>query len=90
MLGWICEKMVIQESAPRGGRFSTSDSIATTNNASACNSSCVANEDYSTAVRNGSLDNAHTSDPSSRSERLGGKPSTLVQHAQHTSGSSNG
>jgi hypothetical protein len=27
MLGWIREKTATQESAPRGGRFSTSDSI---------------------------------------------------------------
>jgi hypothetical protein len=31
MLGWIREKMAIQESAPGGGRFFTSDSIVIRN-----------------------------------------------------------
>jgi hypothetical protein len=42
------------------------------------------------AVGNDSWDNAHTSNPSSRGEGLGGNPSTLVQHAQCTNGSSDG
>jgi hypothetical protein len=44
-------------------------------------------EDYSTAVRNNFWDNAHTSDLSSRGERLGREPNALVQHAQCTGGS---
>jgi hypothetical protein len=31
MLGWISEKMAIQELAPRGGRLSASDSIVIRN-----------------------------------------------------------
>jgi hypothetical protein len=89
MLGWIREKMVIQESAPGGGRFSTSSSTTTKNGASAYSALCVLGENFSTTVENGSWENAHTSDPSSRGERLGGKPSTLVQCAQCTGGSSN-
>jgi hypothetical protein len=42
MLSWIYEKMVIQESAPGGGRFFTSGSIVIGNSALACNSPCVA------------------------------------------------
>jgi hypothetical protein len=56
----------------------------------AYNDLCVTGRDYSITIRNGSWDNAHTSDPSSRSERLGKEPSTLVQLAQCTGGSSDG
>jgi hypothetical protein len=90
MLGWIHEKMIIQESAQRGGRFFASGSIVTGNGALACNDPCVPCEDCSTVVRNGSWDNAHTSDPSNRGERLDEESNTLVQHAQCTGGSSNG
>ncbi len=31
MLGWICEKMAIQESTPGGGRFFASNSIVVKN-----------------------------------------------------------
>jgi hypothetical protein len=31
MLGWICEKMAIQELAPRGGKFFASDSTVVGN-----------------------------------------------------------
>jgi hypothetical protein len=78
MLGSIREKMAPGESAPGGGKFSTSSSTTARNGALACNDPCVPGEDYSTATRNSSWDNAHTSDLSSKGERLGGKPSTLV------------
>jgi hypothetical protein len=42
MLGWIHEKMVSQESTPRGGRFSASGLTVVGNIASACNGLCVA------------------------------------------------
>jgi hypothetical protein len=48
------------------------------NNASTCINSCVLGEDCLTAVGNGSWDNAHTSNPPSRGERLGEEPRTLV------------
>jgi hypothetical protein len=78
MLGWICGRMATQELAPGGGKFSTSGSTATGNNASACNDPCALSGDYSTTIRNGSWDNAHTFDPCSKGERLGGEPNTLV------------
>jgi hypothetical protein len=86
MLGWICEKMATQESAPGGGRFFVSGLIAAGNDTSACSDPCVPSRDCSIVVRNSSWDNAHTSDPSNLGERLGGEPSTLVQHAQPTGG----
>ncbi len=78
MMGWIREKMATQESTPGGGRFFTSSSTVAGNGASICNDLCAPSEDYSIATKNGSWDNAHTFDLSSRGERLGGKPSTLV------------
>jgi hypothetical protein len=90
MLGWICEKMAIQESAPGGGKFFASNSTTTKNGASTCNDLWAPSGDCSIVVGNGFWDNAHTSDPSSKGERLGVEPSTLVQCTQHTSGSSNG
>jgi hypothetical protein len=78
MLGWIREKMATQESAPRGGKFSASGSTVVGNGASACSDPCAPSKDYSTAVGNGSWNNAHTSDPSSKGERSGRKPSALV------------
>jgi hypothetical protein len=54
MLGWIYEKMAIQESAPGGGRFFASGSIVAKNSASACSSLCTTRGGYSTAVGNGS------------------------------------
>jgi hypothetical protein len=82
--------MVIQESALGRGRFSTSSLTAIGNGASACNDPCALGRDYSTAVGNGSWDNAHTSNLSSRGERLGGELSTLVQRTQHMGESSDG
>jgi len=41
MLGWIHEKMAIQESAPRGGRFFTSGSIVVGNDVLACSGPCI-------------------------------------------------
>jgi hypothetical protein len=79
-----------QESTPGGGRFSAFDSTLVRNGTSACSDPCVLCRDCSIAAGNSSLDNAHTSDPSSKGERLGGEPSTLVQHAQSTGGSSDG
>ncbi len=80
MLGWICEKMVTQELTPIGGRFSASSSTGP----------CFLGGDCLIAVRNDSWDNAHTSNLFSKGERLSREPSTLVQHAQRTSGSSDG
>jgi hypothetical protein len=68
MLGWIHEKMATQESAPGGGKFFASSSTIAGNGASVCNDPCALGEDYSTVVGNGSWDNAHTSNPSSRAE----------------------
>jgi hypothetical protein len=82
--------MATQESTPGGGKFSTFGLIATRNNTSTCNDLCALGGDCSTTAGNGSWDNAHTSDPSSRGERLGGNPSTLVQCAQCMGGSSDG
>jgi hypothetical protein len=90
MLGWICEKMATRESTPRGGKFFASDSIAVGNNALSCNDLCALGRDCLITARNSSWDNAHTSDPSSRGERLGGKPNTLVQCAQRKVGSLDG
>jgi hypothetical protein len=86
MLGWIREKMAIQKSAPGGGRFFASNSTVVGNGALACNNPCSIGEDCSTVIGNGSWDNAHTSDLSSKGERLGGEPSTLVQRAQRMVG----
>jgi hypothetical protein len=82
--------MATQESTPGGGRFSTSDSTIVGNDALACSNPCAPSEDCSTAVGNGSWDIAHTSDLSSKGERPGRELSVLVQHTQHTSGSSDG
>jgi len=60
--------MITQELTPRGGRFFASSSIAAGNNASTYNDPCTPSENCSTATRNGSWDNAHTSNPSSRGE----------------------
>ncbi len=87
MLGWIHEKMTIQESTLGGGRFFAFDSIVVRNNASTCNDPCVLGEDCSTITGNVSWDNTHTFDSSSRGDRLGREPSALVQHAQHRGGS---
>jgi hypothetical protein len=82
--------MATQESVPRGGRFFVSGSTVVGNSALANSDPCALGEDCSTAARNGSWNNAHTSDPSSRGERPGIEPSALVQHAQRTCGSSEG
>jgi hypothetical protein len=42
MLGWICEKMVTQELAPRGDKFFASNPTVVGNMASTCSGSCVA------------------------------------------------
>jgi len=78
MLGWIHEKMATQESALGGAKFFASSSTAVGNGALACNDPCALCEDYSIVTRNGSWDNAHTSYPSSKGERLDEKPNTLV------------
>jgi hypothetical protein len=54
MLGWIREKMAIQELAPGGGRFSASNSIVIGNDVSVYNDPCIPSEDYSTTIGNGS------------------------------------
>jgi hypothetical protein len=90
MLGWIHEKMATQELAPKGGRFSTYGSTTTKSGALACSDLCAPGRDYSTTATNGSWDNAHTSDLSSRGERMGGEPSILVQCAQHKGGNLDG
>jgi hypothetical protein len=82
--------MATPESAPRGGKFFTSSSIIVGNYALTCNNLCAPGEDCSTAVGYSSLDNTHTSDSFNKGKRLGGQPSTLVQHAQRTGGSSDG
>jgi hypothetical protein len=82
--------MVIPESILGGGKFSTLSSTIARNGTLAYNTLCALGEDCSTAARNDFWDNAHTFDPSNRGKRLGEKPSTLVQCAQCTSGSSDG
>ncbi len=81
MLGSIREKMVTLESAPKGGRFSASGSTTTRNGTSACNDPCTPRGDCSTSIKNGSWDNAHTSNLSSRGKTLSKEPNTLVQRA---------
>jgi hypothetical protein len=82
--------MAIQELTPRGGRFFVFGSTVVGNGTSACNGLCATGEDFSIAAKNNYWDNAHTFDPSSRGERLGGKPSTLMQCAQRMGGNLNG
>jgi hypothetical protein len=84
------KKLLLKNQPPGGGRFFASGSTIIENGALACNDPCTPGEDCSTAARNGSCDNAHTSDPSSRGERPSKEPSALVQHAQHIGGSSDG
>jgi hypothetical protein len=48
MLCWIHEKMITEELALGGGRFSTSSSTVAGNGAPACNDSCAPSRDYST------------------------------------------
>jgi hypothetical protein len=90
MLGSIREKMATQESAPRGGRFSTSDSTIIGNGTSVCNDMCALGKDCSIITKNSSWDNAYTFDSSNRGERLSKEPNVLVQRAQRTSGSLDG
>jgi hypothetical protein len=90
MLGWIHEKMAIQELALEGGKFSAFGTTAVGNSASACNDLSVPGDDCSTTAGNGSWDNAHTFDSSNGGERLGREPSILVQRTQHMGGSSDG
>jgi hypothetical protein len=54
MLGWIREKMIIKESASRGGKFYAFDSIVVKNDISTCNDSCAPNKDCSIVVGNDS------------------------------------
>jgi hypothetical protein len=82
--------MTIPELALGSGRFFTFGSTTVRNSASVCNDPCALGKDYSTAAGNGSWDNAHTFDPSSKGKRLGREPSTLVQRAQRMGGSSGG
>ncbi len=82
--------MATQASTPRGGNFFASNSTVAGNDASTCNNLCTLGKDCSTVVGNGSWDNTHTSDLSSTGGRLSKEPSVLVQHAQHTNGSSDG
>jgi hypothetical protein len=88
MLGRIHEKMATPKLALRGGTFSAFDSTTARNNASVCNDPCAPGGDCSIVARNGFWNNTHTSNFSSKGMRLGRKPSTLVQRAQCTSGSS--
>jgi hypothetical protein len=90
MLGWICEKMATLKSDPGGGRFSASNSTTVGNGTSACNDLCALGENCSTVVGNGSWDNTHTFNLSSRGKRLSEEPSTLVQRTQRMGGSSGG
>jgi len=53
MLGWIREKMAIQESALGGGRFFASSSIVVGNGTSTCSDSCIIGGAYSTTAGNG-------------------------------------
>jgi hypothetical protein len=78
--------MVTQELTLRGGKFYAFDSTIIRNDASTYSDPCAPGEDCLTVVGNGSWDIAHTFDPSSRGERLGREPNTLVQHTQHTGG----
>jgi hypothetical protein len=52
MLGYIHEKMAIQESAPRGSRFFASESTIAGNGALAYNNPCAPSEDCSTTIGN--------------------------------------
>jgi len=70
--------MATQELAPRGGKFSTFNSIAVGNSASAYSDPCAPSKDCSTVAKNGSKDNAHTSNPFNKGEKLGREPNTLV------------
>jgi hypothetical protein len=90
MLGWIREKMLTQESASGGGRFSASNSIVTRNGTLACSDPCIPGEDCLIAAGNGYWDITHTSDLFSKGERPGKEPSVLVQHTHHIGGSSDG
>jgi hypothetical protein len=86
----MLEKMAILESTLGGGRFFASGSTVARNSALICSNPYVPGKDCSTVFGNGSWDNAHTSDLSNMGKRLGNKSNTLVQHAQHTGGSSGG
>jgi hypothetical protein len=90
MLGWIRDKMILFQSAPRGGRFFASNLTIVGNDTLTCNDPCAPGGDYSTTVGNGSWDNTHTFDLSNKGKRLGREPSTLVQCAQRTNGSLRG
>jgi len=54
MLGWIREKMAIQESALRGGKFFASNSTAGGNGALVYSNPCTLSEKYSAAAGNSS------------------------------------
>jgi hypothetical protein len=54
MLGWVREKMVTPELAPKGGRFSACGSTTVGNGASTCNNPCAPGGDCSTTIGNGS------------------------------------
>jgi hypothetical protein len=59
-------------------KFFASGSTAAKNGTLACKNPCVPGEDYSIAARNDSRNNTYTFDSSSKGERLGGEPNTLV------------
>jgi hypothetical protein len=82
--------MATQELALGGSRFSAIGLSAAGNDSLAYSDLCALGGGYSIATRNDYWNNAHTSNPSSRGERPGEKPNTLVQRAQCMSGSSNG
>jgi hypothetical protein len=54
MLGWIREKMAIQESALGGGMVFTFGSTVVGNGASICSDLCALGKDYSNTARNDS------------------------------------
>jgi hypothetical protein len=81
------KKWLLKKQSQEVAGFSTFGSTITGNDASTCSDMCALGKDCSTAVGNGYSDNAHTSNPSSRGERLGREQSVLVQHAQCTCGS---
>jgi hypothetical protein len=90
MLGWICEKMTILKSTPKGGRFYASNLITVGNDALACNDPCAPGRDCLIVAEDNSWDNTHTSNLSSKGKRLGRESNTLVQCTQPMGESSNG
>ncbi len=77
MLGWICESHYLKIIL-RSGRFFASSITVVGNSDLTYNDLCIPHEDFSTSVGNSSWDNAHTSNPFNKGERLGGEPNILV------------